>query len=82
MSTTVRISENSLKALKQIAMQAREPVQTILDKAIESYRRECFLKKANLAFEILKNNEDAWQDEIAERETWDCTLKDGLRGIE
>ena len=82
MSTTVRISDNSLQTLRKIATQASEPIQIILDKAIESYRREYFLKKANLAFEILKNNNEAWQDEISERETWDCTMKDGSRGNE
>ncbi|PHJ39757.1 hypothetical protein P378_01440 [Desulforamulus profundi] len=42
---TVRINPSSLQVLKQIAKQAEEPMQTILEKAIEMYRRQWFLKK-------------------------------------
>lgn len=54
-------------------------MQAVLDKAIEAYRRQCFLQKANDAYEALRENAEAWQEEIMERETWDITLEDGLR---
>jgi len=79
MSATVRISQSSWKTLKVIATQAGEPMQAVLDKAIESYRRQYFLQKANEAYAALKENADNWQEEVKEREAWDITLGDGLR---
>jgi predicted transcriptional regulator len=79
MSATVRISQTALQALRQIAAQAGEPMQAILDKAIEAYRRQLFLKKANEAYAALREEPEAWQEEIAEREAWDVILSDGIK---
>ena len=79
MSATVRISQASWQVLRQLAAQAGEPMQAVLDKAIEAYRRQCFLQKANEAYAALRENDEAWQEEIAERDAWDITLEDGLR---
>ncbi|GBF35339.1 programmed cell death antitoxin YdcD [Desulfocucumis palustris] len=54
-------------------------MQTVLDKAIENYRRKCFLEEANRAYEALRNNPEAWKAELNERAEWDVTLNDGLR---
>ncbi|MDF9408825.1 toxin-antitoxin system protein [Pelotomaculum isophthalicicum JI] len=80
MSATVRISQASWQILRQIAAQAGEPMQAVLDKAVEEYRRKCFLQKANEAFAALKENTEAWQEEIAERKAWEITLEDGIKG--
>jgi hypothetical protein len=50
----------------------------VLDKAIEDYRRYLFLVQANKAFEALRQDEDLWQEELAERQLWDQTLADGV----
>jgi len=78
-SATVRISQSTWRALKLIAAQAGEPMQAVLDKAIEAYRRQYFLQRANDAYADLRKNTEAWQEEIKEREAWDITLGDGLR---
>ncbi len=72
-------SQSSWQTLKLIAAQANEPMQAVLDKAIEAYRRQLFLQKANNAYEALKITDEAWQEEIKERKAWDITLGDGLR---
>jgi len=79
MSATVRISQASWQVLRQIAAQAGEPMQAVLDKAIEAYRRQCFLQKANEAYAALRENPVAWQEEIAERKAWDITSEDRLK---
>lgn len=79
MSTTVRINPVSLQALKQIALQAGEPMQAVLDKAIEVYRRQWFLEQANKAFASLKENPEAWEEELSERREWEVTINDGLQ---
>lgn len=79
MSATVRISKESWQELKLIAAQVGEPMQAVLDKAIEAYRRQYFLQKANDTYATLRENAETWQEEIKEREAWDVTLRDGLR---
>lgn len=75
---TVRISYAAWKALREIANRAGEPMQAVLDRAVEEYRRKCFLEEANRAFAALKNKPEAWKDELKERAAWDITLGDGL----
>ena len=50
----------------------------VLDKAIEIYRRQRFLAGLNADFAALRKNKAAWEEERAERSTWDATLTDGL----
>ena len=53
-------------------------MQAILDKAIESYRREEFLRAANRDYAALRRNHKQWKDELRERQLWEQTLTDGL----
>ena len=75
---TVKISKSSHDALLQLAETSGESMQTILERAIENYRRTKFLIEANQAFEKLRQNEELWQDELKERQEWDQTIADGL----
>lgn len=77
-STTVRISEEAHRALRELAARTGEPMQAILDRAIEQYRRQRFLEEANAAYAVLRNDLDAWHDERDEREVWDNSLADGV----
>lgn len=79
-SVTVRISREAKEILQRLAAQSGKKLQTILDEAIEAYRRQCFLEEANAAFAALQADTDAWQEELEERATWDKTLGDGLEG--
>jgi hypothetical protein len=36
------------------------------------------LVQANQAFTAMKQNDVLWQEEIAERQAWDCTVVDGI----
>ena len=51
-------------------------MQSILDSALEQYRRERFLHEANSDFARLRKNPKAWEQEAAERDVWDATLED------
>jgi len=77
-SATVTISRSNYNILKELAAGSGESMQVILDKAIEQYRRQVFLQQANIAYAALRNNSEAWQAELQEREAWDVTLSDGL----
>lgn len=79
-STTVRIHPRAHTMLRRIAKQSEESMQSTLTKAIELYRRENFLQKANLAFAALRKDPKAWQEELNERGDWDLALLDDIKG--
>ena len=74
----VRISPRAHQLLQQLAAEADVSMQAILDKAIESYRREEFLRAANRDYAALRRNPKGWKEELRERELWEQTLADGL----
>ncbi len=75
---TVPISEASHRTLDELTQQTGRPVQDILDRAIEDYRRKVFLDAVNAGYAALRADPQAWADEQAERAAWDATLMDGL----
>ena len=76
--TTVRVSRKTGEVLRKLSKTTGESMQAILDKAVEEYRRKRFLEEANRAFAALKNNSEAWKEEVEERELWNNTLADDL----
>ena len=77
-SVTLRISKGAHKILREISESTGEPMSSILDKAIEEYRRKRFLEMANEAFANLKMDPTAWLKEMEERRAWEGTLDDGI----
>lgn len=78
-SATVRISVKAKETLQRLAEQTGQKMQTVLDEAIEAYRRQRFLEEANAAFAALRANKEAWEAEQEERAAWDVTSGDGLK---
>ena len=74
----VSISEKSHRIIRQISETEGLAPSEVLDEAVESYRRQKFLSQTNQAFQKLKEDEDGWREEIAERELWARTLADGV----
>lgn len=74
---TVIISESAHQLLQQLADLERTSTEVVLDRALEVYRREVFLRQANVAFADLKSDEEVWREELEERELWDNTVADG-----
>ena len=82
MSTTVenpniRISPRSQVTLRELARREGKPMQTVLDEAIEQYRRDAFFRELNESYLRLQTGREAWKDELVERQEWDTTLMDG-----
>lgn len=75
---TVTLSNTAHQTLIKLAETSGETMQAVLDKAIENYRRHIFLVQANQAFAALRQNEELWREELAERELWDQTIADGV----
>jgi hypothetical protein len=78
-SSTIRISKESNSILREIAAQEKKSLQTILDAAIEDYRRHRFLQEANKAYSVLRRNPKAWKAELDERKQWDAISSDSQR---
>lgn len=74
---TVRIRKETQDILRELANHEGKPMQTILDLAIEGYRRQRFLQEANAAYAALRKDPKAWKAELAERREWDATMADG-----
>ena len=74
----VRISPRTHALLRRLADEADESMQAILEKALERYRGESFLRAANADYAALKGNPKAWKKETRERKRWEQTLADGL----
>lgn len=77
-STTVRISQETREALRELAEQMGEPMHKVLARAVEAYRRQYILEISNAAYAALRADPEAWREEQQERQEWDSTLADGL----
>jgi predicted transcriptional regulator len=77
-STTVRVSAETHDVLRKLAAATGEPLERILERAFESYRREQFYAEFDAAYARLQADPVAWEEELAERALWEVTLADGL----
>ncbi len=78
-TANVRIDVETHDTLKRLADQDKEPMQAILAKAVERYRRARFVEGANSDFADLKSRPKNWNAYVSEREALDGTLQDGLK---
>jgi hypothetical protein len=53
---TVDISETAHRTLQDLSKQTGQPVNVLLDKAVEEFRRKQFLEEANRAYAQLKSD--------------------------
>jgi hypothetical protein len=77
-SVTLQISEETWVILRELAERAGTPVEEVLERAIEKYRRERFFELANEQYAALRADPEAWAEYQKELALWDCTLMDGL----
>jgi hypothetical protein len=49
-------------------------MQTVLDEAIEQYRRDRFFRALDEGYAQLQADPQAWQEELDERRLWDSTV--------
>lgn len=77
-ASTVLISEKAHETLRELVQTTGQTMQDILDRAVEDYRRKVFIDAVNAGYDALRANPEAWAEHLAERQTWDTTLADGL----
>jgi hypothetical protein len=79
-SRSVRVSQRTQELLLELAAATGEPLQKVLERAVETYRRELFFAELDAAYARLKADPVAWEEELAERAELEGTLADGLDG--
>jgi predicted transcriptional regulator len=78
MTTTIRVSLATHQKLTALAKATGSTLQTVVDQALESFRRQQVLAATNAAYAELAGDPAAWQQVEAEREVWEQTVADGL----
>lgn len=77
-SHQITVAPRTFAALAELAETTGEPVETVLDHAVEDYRRRDLFDGLNADFAALRDDPEAWEEEQRERKVWDFTLADGL----
>jgi predicted transcriptional regulator len=77
-TTTIRVSTRTRDLLQELARQSGGSMQSVLEYALEQYRRQQLLEAANAAYATLQTDAAAWAELERERMDWDQTLADGL----
>jgi predicted transcriptional regulator len=77
-SRSVRVSQRTHELLLELAAATGEPLQKVLERAVETYRREQLFAELDAAYARLKADPVAWEEELAERAELEGTLADGL----
>ncbi len=80
-TTTIRVSTHTHNLLRELAQRSGMSMQSVLEHALEQYRRQQFIEIANAAYAALRADADAWDDLERERLDWDQTLADGLESM-
>lgn len=81
MSKLIRISESAFEKLRQLEEASGKSKQTIIENILEKAMRENLLKKGNEAYERLRQDPKAWQEELEERQAWEQANNDGLEDV-
>ena len=79
MATQLRVNESTHAVIRNLARECGESMQSIVEKAVERYKREMFLESLSEDFKKLRENEESWNEELEERRLWENTLLDGAR---
>lgn len=79
-STTIRVTSQARDTVRELSQITGKRQQEVVDEAVEAYRRQVLLDKANTAYAALRSDSKPWDDELEERAAWDTTLTDGPAG--
>ncbi|MEA3401326.1 MAG: toxin-antitoxin system protein [Armatimonadota bacterium] len=78
MSTTVRVSDETHRTLREISERRGEPMTQVLADAVDRLRDEDLLQRTNEAYARLRADSHTWKEVMRERAEIEGTLADGL----
>ena len=76
--TTIPISEETRDELQELANETGESLQSVLERAVQEYRRQQFIAQLQRDYEALRNDPEALEEYQNELRLWENTLMDGL----
>lgn len=74
----IRISPETSKNLDELAKTTGKSKQFLVEKAVQAYIRDQFLKKTNEEYAKLKQDKKNHGEFLKEINEWDITLQDGF----
>ncbi len=77
-SMMVRVSEQAHHRLRELAAQSGDSMQSVLEKAVEEYRRQRFWEDMKTAYAAIESDPEALAAEKKEFALFEGTLMDGL----
>lgn len=80
-TTTIRVSLHTRDLLQELAQRSGASMQSILEQALEQYRRQQLLEATNTAYALLQADPLAQTDWERERSEWEQTVADGLEEL-
>lgn len=81
-TTTVRIGLEAHETLRQLSKETGQTAREVLERSLRAYRDQVLLDDTNAAYAALREDPEAWKQELAERAEWEATIADGLEPIE
>jgi hypothetical protein len=76
---TIRVTEETWLALRELAHTRGESIQEVVAKAVEAYRRQQLLETINAAYATIQEHLEEWQRLQNEYADWDTALLGGLK---
>lgn len=77
--TTVRVDGETRRALRELARELHLPMQAVVARAVELYRRQVMVEEANAAYAALRANPERWAELAEERALYEGALLDGIQ---
>jgi hypothetical protein len=81
-TSTLRIDTTTQARLRELASSRGESMGTVVARAVESLWREQLLQEINASFARLREDPEAWAEELEERRLSENTLMDDLEDDE
>lgn len=78
MTTTAKISGQSLLILERLQRRFHKPKTALIDQALKCYEDQLLLDEINEGYARLKADKKAWKKELNERKELEGTIGDGL----
>lgn len=77
-TTTVRINRQTYNDIKTLANKEKKKIHQIIDLAIQHYKKIQYFQELNQSYSLLRDDQEAWNEEQNERTTWEVSLSDGI----
>jgi hypothetical protein len=72
----MRVPDDTYRVIRDLA--GKGSMQAVVSQAVEMLRRQRMIDEANAAYAALREDPEAWKQELEERALWENAMGDGL----